>query len=441
MESKHRSSPVTNLRIPNPASDQARSPNLATRISSSGGRTEGQPPAGGYLEAIRRYLTSGNRSVELDFVRGVAILLVIGFHALAPPTRNPFFGGVEAAFKAMGWSGVDLFFVLSGFLVGGVLLSEYKKTGALDVKRFIIRRGLKIWPAYYFYILFQALVRRHPIRSFLFANLLHIQNYVGSSLEHTWTLSVEEHFYLLLSISMGWMVLRGWPVRKMIVTFTVMLCLVLAVRCASWYGGLQVMAQHATHTRIDSLLLGVILTALLQFYPRYFDWIAGRKGLLISVCISAIAFIALAHGNLAVLYTIGYTLIYLGYAAFMLLLYRHSGTIRQFMAYQVIAKIGVYSYGIYLWHLAVRDTCFHVANHFSPAVSWPVAIFLQYATAIVLGAILTHLVEWPALRIRDRLFPAKDRLHALIVPSAVTPAAEPIASAAQPVSLSPEPSA
>ena len=99
MESKHPNSPVTNMRIPNSVSDQARSPNLATRISGS---SEGQPPAGSYLAAIRRYLDSGNRSVELDFVRGVAILLVIGFHALAPPTRNPFFGGVEAAFKAMG---------------------------------------------------------------------------------------------------------------------------------------------------------------------------------------------------------------------------------------------------------------------------------------------------------------------------------------------------
>jgi peptidoglycan/LPS O-acetylase OafA/YrhL len=429
------------MRIPNLPPEQAVTPGLARRISISRGRVEGQHPPRSFLAAVRSYLDSGNRNVELDFVRGVAILLVIGFHALSPATPNAFFGGIEASLKAVGWSGVDLFFVLSGFLVGGVLLSEYKKTQAVDVKRFIIRRGLKIWPAYYFYILFQVIVRRHPIRSYLFANLLHIQNYVGSSLEHTWTLSIEEHFYLLLSISMGWMVLRRWPVRKMIVTFSVLLCLILTIRCMTWYWGLHEMAEHSTHTRIDSLLFGVILTASLQFYPRYFEWIVSRKGLLISIWISAVAFIAYAHHKPAILYTIGYTWIYLGYAAFMLLVYRHSGAIRNFVAYRVVAKIGVYSYGIYLWHLAVRDLCFRIANHFGPAVRWPLAMGMEYASAIVLGAILTHLIEWPALRIRDRLFPAKDRLHSLIVPPAVSPEAKPVAIVPQPVSLTAEPSA
>jgi peptidoglycan/LPS O-acetylase OafA/YrhL len=396
---------------------------------------------GEVLAAVRRYLDNGNRNVELDFVRGVAILLVVGFHALSPETPYPFVRGIEATLKAVGWSGVDLFFVLSGFLVGGVLLSEYKKTQAIDVKRFIIRRGLKIWPAYYFYILFQVIVRRHPIQSFLVANLLHIQNYVGSSLEHTWTLSIEEHFYLLLSISVGWMVLRRWPVRRMIFIFGALLGLILAVRCATWYWGLQEMAQHSTHTRIDSLLFGVILTALLQFYPGHFEWIVSRKGLLISIWISAMAFIAYAHHKPAILYSIGYTWIYLGYGAFMLLLYRYSGPIRNFIAYRVIAKIGVYSYGIYLWHLAVRDTCFRIANHFSPAMRWPVAMVLEYASAIVLGAILTHVVEWPALRLRDRLFPAKDRLHSLIVTPEISTATEPVAIVTQSVSLTAEPSA
>lgn len=385
--------------------------------------------------AMRRYLNSGNRNIELDFVRGVAILLVVGFHALSPPTPYAFFGGIESTVKAAGWSGVDLFFVLSGFLVGGVLLSEYKKTGALDVKRFIIRRGLKIWPAYYFYIFFQVVVRKHPIRSFLFANLLHIQNYIGTSLEHTWTLAVEEHFYLLLSIAVGWMALRRLPVRKMIVIFVVLLPPVLAIRAATWYAGLHQIAQWSTHTRIDSLLFGVILAALLQFYPRYFDWIVRRKALLILIWISAMAFLAIAHDKPATLYTIGYTCIYLGYGAFMLLLYKYSGPTRQFVAYRVIAKIGVYSYGIYLWHLSVREACFRFASHFNPALSWPVAIVSQYVTAIVLGAILTHLIEWPALRIRDRLFPAKDRLHSLIVQPAASLAAEPTEIVPQAVSM------
>jgi peptidoglycan/LPS O-acetylase OafA/YrhL len=192
----------------------------------------------------------------------------------------------------------------------------------------------------------------------------------------------------------------------MIVTFAVLLCLILAIRCATWYWGLHEIAQRSTHARIDSLLFGVIFTALLQFYPRYFDWIASRKGLLISIWISAMAFIAYPHH---------------------LLLYRHSGAIGNFVAYRVPVKIGVYLYGIYLWHLAVREQCFRFASHFDPPVRWPLAMTLQYVSAIVLGAILTHLIEWPALRIRDGLFPAKDRLHSLSLPQPASLTAEPSA--------------
>jgi peptidoglycan/LPS O-acetylase OafA/YrhL len=62
----------------------------------------------------------------------------------------------------------------------------------------------------------------------------------------------------------------------------------------------------------------------------------------------------------------------------------------------------------------VRDWCAHFAERFGPALQWPVGLAAQYATAIVLGTLLTLLIEWPSLRLRDRLFPAKGKLHLLI---------------------------
>jgi peptidoglycan/LPS O-acetylase OafA/YrhL len=175
------------------------------------------------------------------------------------------------------------------------------------------------------------------------------------------------------------------------------------------------MALQSTHTRIDSLLCGVSLAAVLQFYPDNFERLTRRKTGLLLATAFAVVFIAVVHDQKAALMdTIGFTIIYLGYAAFMLLIYRHSGALRDLFVYQVVAKIGVYSYGIYLWHLAVRDWCAHFAERFGPALQWPVAITVQYATAIVLGTMLTLLVEWPSLRLRDRLFPAKGNLHSLI---------------------------
>jgi len=85
-------------------------------------------------------VNSRNRS--LDVLRGIAILLVLGRHFNYFPL-----------WRQAGWIGVDLFIVLSGFLISGLLFQEYKNTGKLDVRRFILRRGLKIWPSYYLLIL------------------------------------------------------------------------------------------------------------------------------------------------------------------------------------------------------------------------------------------------------------------------------------------------
>jgi peptidoglycan/LPS O-acetylase OafA/YrhL len=159
----------------------------------------------------------------------------------------------------------------------------------------------------------------------------------------------------------------------------------------------------------------VVLATLLQFYPSHFEWLARRRTGLILATTFTVVFIALVHDQKSALMdTVGFTVIYLGYAAFTLLVYQHSGGLRDWLIYRVVAKIGVYSYGIYLWHLAVRDWCAHFAQDFGPALQWPVGLAAQYSTAIVLGTMLTLLIEWPSLRLRDRLFPAKGNLHLLI---------------------------
>src|SRR5450631_242134 len=86
------------------------------------------------------------RTRELDFVRGIAILMVMSFHFEQAPQNHPILRALQMPGKMIGQTGVDVFFVLSGFLVGGLLLKEYKLTGSLQMKRFLLRRCLKIWP-------------------------------------------------------------------------------------------------------------------------------------------------------------------------------------------------------------------------------------------------------------------------------------------------------
>lgn len=99
------------------------------------------------------------RLIQLDVLRGIAIALVLFEHRPNTPKGPPgWIDGLIAPISAALWTGVDLFFVLSGYLVGGLLISEMAKSGRIDLKRFWIRRGFKIWPSYYLYLAVLAIV-------------------------------------------------------------------------------------------------------------------------------------------------------------------------------------------------------------------------------------------------------------------------------------------
>jgi peptidoglycan/LPS O-acetylase OafA/YrhL len=109
-----------------------------------------------------------------------------------------------AAWFRIGWIGVDLFFVLSGFLISGLLFLEYRSAGELKLARFFLRRGLKIYPAFWAMLFASVLglvLAGKSVRGIAIAGeLLFVQNYTQSIWEHTWSLAVEEHFYLLLPL-------------------------------------------------------------------------------------------------------------------------------------------------------------------------------------------------------------------------------------------------
>jgi peptidoglycan/LPS O-acetylase OafA/YrhL len=89
-----------------------------------------------------------NRNVSLDVLRGVAILLVLCHHNPNAIQTAGWLEPIGSRLMIIGWTGVDLFFVLSGFLVAGILFKELIRHDSLNVKRFILRRGFKIWPGY-----------------------------------------------------------------------------------------------------------------------------------------------------------------------------------------------------------------------------------------------------------------------------------------------------
>src|SRR5262249_41464929 len=145
------------------------------------------------------------RLPQLDILRGIAILMVLGSHPVAKLDEAGWFRPLAHLWGYTGWTGVNLFFVLSGFLVGGLLFAEWRATGRLNPGRFVIRRMFKIWPSYYFFlgILVAITMRAGWDHRILLPFFLHMQNYwgdIGAIAPHTWSLAVEEHFYILLPL-------------------------------------------------------------------------------------------------------------------------------------------------------------------------------------------------------------------------------------------------
>jgi peptidoglycan/LPS O-acetylase OafA/YrhL len=339
--------------------------------------------------------SSPHRNESLDVLRCVAVLLVVGYHL-------PYY----RLWSRIGWVGVDLFFVLSGFLISGLLFQEYKDTGTLNIKRFLIRRGLKIYPGFYLLIAMTAVLsllnHSAALRTQVAVSAVFGQNYYSGTtytlLAHTWSLAVEEHFYLLLPLLLMLLIAirdSREPFRAIPALFAALALLCLSFRC------FMLPAQtdaHMTHMRIDSLFAGVALGYLYHFRRSIFDKLAGPYALPLglALCSPVTLFDERAPG----IQTFGLTGLLVGFS-FLLAwsLVRTPRTPVGRAVCRVAARVGFYSYSIYLWHTILVD-----AFEYNPTLS--AAKFWTYiATTVLVGIAMAHLVEMPYLALRERRFP------------------------------------
>ncbi len=306
--------------------------------------------------------TDHSRMIQLDILRGVAILLVIFAHTIPPETSSWQFA--SRCLKLLLPTGVDLFFVLSGFLVGGLLFKELLTKRHLDVRRFLIRRSFRIFPSYIVFIAFVFLLlafHSSLTNSFraLMPNFLHLQNYLGSPRGHTWSLAVEEHFYLFLPFLLLWLTSRKKPISASL-DFVPFISLGLIVLCALFrlYAFAYPPSYNplwATHLRMDALFFGVMLAYFYHFKPQRLEFAARHRTKLL--CFGAVLLILFPllviydQGNL-IAGTIGQTMVFVGYGCFLLsMIYTPVGSDwlgRRFNGFsaRMMAFIGYFSYPI-----------------------------------------------------------------------------------------------
>lgn len=320
-------------------------------------------------------------------LRGIAVLLVLLCH--------------YSPFLSFGGFGVDLFFVLSGFLISGLLFQEFKATGTIKVWRFWVRRGFKIYPPFYAFLLLTSLVLwfiTGGVPHEVVADIFFVQNYFPHLWMHGWSLAVEEHFYIALPLLLLLLLAIG---RRSPNAFRVIPILSIALSILCVY--LRALAsQHArtwdemfapTHLRMDSLFAGVTLGYYAHFDAESFA--EGRRKLVLvfGLLLTLPAF--LFPGTV-----VGVTVAYVAFACVLAWAANQSYSGKRLP--RALAWVGYYSYSIYLWHGATQVFFDVVLRSVPHVIRFPLFI----VSTILLGVGMAKLVEVPALKLRNRLFPS-----------------------------------
>ena len=380
--------------------------------------------------ALRDLITPPAQNVPgLDVLRSVAILMVLMHHC-----SNDFtdvFGGGDAfanlPFVVGGWRGVDLFFVLSGYLIGRQLWREVRTSGTIHLMRFIVvRRGLRIWPLYYFCIalwLIGSRAGRDSLSSFRWwPDAAFLSNYYpGGVVLGAWSLCVEEQFYLLApliivafarfarhrdpSVFRPWLIalLVSQPIAR---AYTLM----FAGHQFSDPSETFTSVYEPIHTHADGLLIGLLLANLAD------NRLPTRPGRAIGFVIVAVLIAAVGRKAHQLVFDFtGAALIFGSVTWLVLSLPRPQLSILGSKIFFVISRL---AFGIYLNQQLILEwiTPAEFGRYLSFFVPLSVA---NAAFAGIVGmasfaaAVVTYcLVEWPFLKLRDRLL-LRRKIHAM----------------------------
>jgi peptidoglycan/LPS O-acetylase OafA/YrhL len=336
----------------------------------------------------------GGRIPQLDGLRGLAILLVLVWHYIAVNVAPEHGSRLYFAFFALRitWSGVDLFFVLSGFLIGGILIDARESPHFF--KPFYARRFFRIVPIYAIVLGLFALGCKAGGESWWgtggawffghrppwYAFALFVQNIFTATrgsfdplpIGITWSLAVEEQFYVTLPL-----LIRYLPRRRLLPVLVATVAVVPVARSVAFYtlphGG------HVAHEmmpfRADALLLGAIAALLVrdpaswEALVRHRSRLEAAAGFLAAGLLVFIRYGWTTHAS-AAMCTVGYSWIALFYTCVLLLaLTRRAGRLSGLLQTRWLRGLGAIAYGTYLFHIGVEGICFGLLFGRAPEIT------------------------------------------------------------------------
>jgi peptidoglycan/LPS O-acetylase OafA/YrhL len=371
---------------------------------------------------------NNSRLYGLDSLRAIAIIIVLIYHYRVVVSQENIFGFMSQ----LGWTGVDLFFVLSGYLIGNQILSAFAKGQDFSLKLFYIRRLLRTLPNYYFvlalYFIFPVALSgtaTAPLWSFLtFTQNLDMR--AGETFTHSWSLCIEEQFYFIFpvialliaytkrSIAIGWIALIS------------AMMLAIFLRGFNWLSHgeaampIQSFMEHiyySSFTRFDELLPGVAIALLKNFHPTTYAAILRRGNLLLIAGLASVgvmfyifqnyAFIE-GYGRTFQVTTFGYSFLAISFAILVLAALSPNSALHR-IRIPGAASIALWSYAIYLIHKPLFQLLKAPLPEYGIDINGGMGVAIILAVSIFCGWALYFFVETPFMKLRGKFYPANTK--------------------------------
>ena len=327
------------------------------------------------------------RNAGLDILRASAIVLVVNAHTASTLKAS-------GSWAAFGWGGhgVDLFFVLSGWLLGYQLCRELRDKGTLNIKRFWLRRWLRTIPAYY-----AVLIATYAWQLYRFGwevldarFLIFIQNYLPKIpyFGVSWSLCVEEYFYLAVAPTILLVYRFRWT-RLLIVPF---LLLPTVCRAMGWYT-----SAYETHVRYDQCAVGVVLAATAVYAPLLWKRLCQFAPYLATVAIVALCLPILSRSVPGFpVFTYG-KLVYAALFGILVLLMNSGKFFSESLQSAPVRYLANRAYALYLVHIEALA----LFNRLD--VSVPVFCVGVWTVSLLLAEVLYRCIERPFMNFRERI--------------------------------------
>ncbi|ASK31183.1 acyltransferase [Chryseobacterium sp. T16E-39] len=362
--------------------------------------------------------TSSERFYGLDHLRALAITLVLFYHS-----RSFDHPAWVDEYGRFGWTGVDLFFVLSGFLISNQLFKEIKNHGDINLRSFFIKRFFRIIPPYLFTVLLYFCIpffRERESLAPLWKFLTFTQNYgldviSKGTFSHAWSLCIEEQFYLILPFSLLLFLKTGtFRYLKYMILFTLIFCIM--IRWFSWelfvvpnlntdnfWKEWYMKIYYPTYTRLDSLAIGVLIGYLFRFSASFKTFINkhGNLFLVIGVLLLGFSFWFCNEQTEKNASIFGFLAVAISYGLIVVAAISQSSLLSKSGSF-VTSQLAGLSYAIYLSHKGIIHMVQIGLKSLDIQMPENIILFVCLFSCIGGALIYRYAIENPALKLRKR---------------------------------------